>query len=105
MVESTNLLKIQEKIDAWIQNHGGYWSPLAMFTSIIEECGEIARELNHLEGYKPKKPTEKEGDLGEELADLLFSVICLGNYYKIDLGEKLNQVLEKYTIRDAKRFK
>jgi len=99
------LSEIQEKIDAWIQEHGGYWTPLSMFSSIIEECGELAREINHLEGFKPKKPTEKKGDIGEELADLLFSVICLANYYKIDLREKLDQVLEKYTNRDAKRFK
>ena len=102
-VEKVN--QIQDKIDNWIQEHGGYWSPLAMFTSIIEECGELAREINYLEGFKPKKPTEKEGNLGEELADLLFSVICLANYYNIDLGEKLTQVLEKYTTRDANRFK
>ena len=105
MVERQNLLETQDKIDKWIQEHGGYWSPLAMFTSIIEECGELAREINYLEGFKPKKPTEKEGNLGEELADLLFSVICLANYYNIDLGEKLTQVLEKYTTRDANRFK
>jgi NTP pyrophosphatase (non-canonical NTP hydrolase) len=105
MVESDNLSKIQNRIDKWIKEHGGYWSPLAMFTSIIEECGELGREINYLEGFKPKKPTEKESNLGEELADLLFSVICLANHYKIDLGEKLNQVLEKYTTRDAHRFK
>ena len=40
-----------------------------------------------------------------ELADLLFSIICLANYYKINLGDKLNRILEKYTIRDADRFK
>jgi len=105
MVETQNLIEIQKRVDQWIKEHGGYWTPLAMFTSIIEECGELAREINYLEGFKPKKPTEKEGNLGEELADLLFSVICLANHYKIDLDEKLNQVLKKYTTRDANRFK
>ena len=105
MKDRDSLSIIQNNVDIWIKNHGGYWSPLSMFASIIEECGEIAREINFREGFKPKKPEEKEGNLGEELADLLFSTICLANYYKIDLGEKLDNVLKKYTNRDENRFK
>lgn len=105
MVERENLSNIQNRIDEWIKDHGGYWSPLAMFTSIIEECGELAREINYLEGFKPKKPSETEGNISEELADLLFSIICLANHYKVDLGDSLTQVLKKYTTRDANRFK
>lgn len=104
MVENNSLEKIQNKVDEWIGNHGGYWSPLSMLASVMEEVGEISRELNHLEGFKPKKPTEKIEDLGHELGDLLFSVICLANYYKINLSEEIELVLKKYTLRDAQRF-
>ena len=55
MEKDQKLSEIQDKIDIWIQEHGGYWSPLAMFTSVIEECGELAREINSIEGFKPKK--------------------------------------------------
>ncbi|MFX1395026.1 MAG: MazG nucleotide pyrophosphohydrolase domain-containing protein, partial [Promethearchaeota archaeon] len=66
---------------------------------------ELAREINYLEGYKPKKSTEKkEKDLGEELADLIFSIICLGNYYEIDLNEKIDNIIKKYSKRDSNRF-
>ena len=102
---SNTIKDFQQIIDQWIQEHGGYWPPLSMLASISEEIGEVAREINHLEGFKPKKETEPEGDLGEELADLFFSVICVANYYKIDLDKKIHRILEKYTKRDKNRFK
>ena len=104
MTEKKSLSEIQKKIDDWILKHGGYWPPLAMLSAIMEEIGELAREINHLEGFKLKKPIEKPSDIGEELADLLFSIICIANYYKVDLSEKIDNVLEKYSERDAERF-
>jgi len=104
MIENESLDRIQNKVDKWIKGHGGYWSPLSMLASVMEEVGEISRELNHIEGFKPKKPTEKEDGLGQEIGDLLFSVICLANYYKINLSEEIELVLQKYTKRDADRF-
>ena len=106
MLEEKTLKDIQSEIDNWIHKHGGYWPPLSMLSAIMEEVGEVAREINSLEGHKPKKSIEKKGsNLGEELADLLFSVICLANCYKIDLNDKLKNVLSKYNKRDAFRFK
>jgi len=106
MSESKTLKEFQSEIDKWIQKHGGYWPPLSMLSAIMEEVGELAREINFLEGHKPKKSNDKkEASLGEELADLIFSVLCLANYYKIDLTEKLKNILSKYTKRDAFRFK
>ena len=98
------LKDIQEKIDKWIKNHGGYWPPLAMLGAIMEELGEVAREINDLEGFKPKKRKKEKVLLGEELADLLFSIICMANHYNIDLNSNLEKVLLKYTKRDANRF-
>lgn len=102
--DNRTLKGIQEKIDDWIKDHGGYWSPLAMLSAIMEELGELAREINDLEGFKPKKRIKKSPDLGEELADLLFSIICLANHYDIDLDSHLESIIAKYTKRDANRF-
>ncbi len=99
-----SLKEIQERVDKWIHEHGGYWSSLSMVCAITEELGEVAREINSLEGYKPKKSGLKNLKLGEELADLLFSIICLANHCKIDLDTELSNVFKKYTERDSTRF-
>jgi len=105
MIEKVSLKELQEKIEQWILQHGDYWPPLAMLCAIMEEMGELAREINNLEGFKPKKSTEEQANIGEELADLLFSITCLANYYKIDLSKELISVLRKYSERDFNRFK
>ena len=100
MVKKKTLKEIQEVIDEWILEHGGYWPPLSMLSAIIEELGELAREINYLEGFKPKKlsmPSKKEVIIGEELGDLLFSIICLANHYNVDLNEKIHISFKKYS--------
>jgi len=100
-----SLDEMQDLVDVWIQKHGNYWSPLSMLSAIMEELGEIAREINHLEGFKPKKKEEmKETQLDEELADLIFSVICVANYYEINLNEAFQKIIAKYSKRDSMRF-
>ncbi|MFX1396954.1 MAG: nucleotide pyrophosphohydrolase [Promethearchaeota archaeon] len=103
MPNSYSLNEYQKKINLWIKDYGGYWPPLSMLAAIIEEIGEVAREINNLEGYKPLK-SEEQVDIGGELADLLFSLLCLANHYKIDLDKKLVETLLKYTNRDGNRF-
>ncbi|MFX1238737.1 MAG: nucleotide pyrophosphohydrolase, partial [Promethearchaeota archaeon] len=66
MSKNSSLQNIQRIIHDWINNHGGYWSPLAMLSAVIEEVGELAKEINHLEGYKPKKIKIKKSKVGEE---------------------------------------
>ena len=104
MKENLSLKEFQEKIDNWILNHGGYWPPLSMLSAIVEEVGELAKEINYLEGFKPKKSDENASKIGEELADVIFAILCVANYYKIDISEELGLVIEKYTKRDSKRF-
>ncbi|MFW9952320.1 MAG: nucleotide pyrophosphohydrolase [Candidatus Thorarchaeota archaeon] len=104
MVDQNSLPEFQSRIHDWIKTHGGYWPPLAMFSAITEEIGELAKEINHLEGFKPKKFKSEEGNVGEELADILYALICIANYYKIDLNKELENVIEKYSTRDSKRF-
>ena len=97
MSEDISLKEFQKKIDDWIAHHGGYWPPLSMLS-------ELAKEINHLEGFKPKKSDKKSSNLGEELADVMFALICLANSYKINISSELEAVIKKYTIRDSKRF-
>jgi NTP pyrophosphatase (non-canonical NTP hydrolase) len=102
--EKLDLSIIQKKVDEWIQNHGGYWPPLSMLAAVIEEMGELSREINHLEGYKPKKVQTSSYNIGEELADIIFTLTCLANHYKIDLEREFLKIMDKYTKRDSKRF-
>ena len=94
----------QKAVDDWIgQFEEGYWRPLSMLAALIEEVGELAREINHREGFK-KKRTHDNADLGLELADTLYSLICIANYYHIDMDEAFKAVLEKYSERDMNRW-
>jgi NTP pyrophosphatase (non-canonical NTP hydrolase) len=103
-MEPTRLKDIQKTVDKWIgQFEEGYWSPLSMLAAVVEETGELAREINDREGYKKKRVPDNT-NLGLELADLLYSLVCLANYYHIDLEEAFKAVLEKYTKRDMNRW-
>jgi len=104
MSKDISLKEFQKKIEDWIAHHGGYWSPLSMLSAIVEEIGELAREINNLEGFKPKKSDKISANLGEELADVMFALICLANSYNIDISHELEAVIKKYTIRDSNRF-
>ncbi len=100
------LREFQTEVDGWIQAvGGGYWSPHANLARIAEEVGELARLINHLYGPKPKKTSEPVQELGEELADIIFAIICLANSQEIDLEASLHQVIEKVWQRDRDRYK
>ena len=74
-----------------------------MLAAVVEETGELARELNDLEGYK-KKRTPDNSSLGLELADVLFSLVCIANYYHVDLDSAFKEALDKYSKRDMERW-
>jgi NTP pyrophosphatase (non-canonical NTP hydrolase) len=103
----TSIKAMQSILDKYIQENGGYWEPLAMLAAVVEEVGEVAREISHLEKIKIKKLTEpqKEDQLSMEIGDLIFSIICIANYYKIDIGDAFKQTIKKYEQRDQNRFK
>ena len=95
----------QARVDAWIsQFEEGYWPPLTNLARLIEEVGELAREMNHRFGHKTKKPDEPDQDLALELADILFVLLVIANQQDIDLGDALERVLEKYKKRDSERW-
>jgi NTP pyrophosphatase (non-canonical NTP hydrolase) len=99
------LSEAQRQVDRWIsQFEEGYWPPLVNLARLMEEVGELARELNHRYGAKTKKPGEEEQDLALELADVLFVLLALANEQGIDLDEAFHRTLEKYRARDSHRW-
>jgi Predicted pyrophosphatase len=96
---------MQREVDQWIsQFQEGYWKPLSMLARLTEEVGELAREVNHRFGEKPKKPGEAESDLALEMGDILFILCAFANSLGIDLGEAFRAVMEKYRRRDQNRW-
>lgn len=96
---------LQKDVDGWIARfQEGYWQPLSMLARVTEEVGELARELNHGYGEKPKKPGEPEGDLPVEIADIVFVLLALANSLGIDMDAAWERMMEKYRTRDAARW-
>ncbi|WP_164102346.1 nucleotide pyrophosphohydrolase [Candidatus Laterigemmans baculatus] len=94
----------QRQVDQWIRTIGvRYFGELTNLAQLVEEVGEVARILSRSCGEQSSKPGEPLGDLGDELADVLFVVICLANQSGIDLEAALRRNLEKKTRRDATR--
>lgn len=100
------LAEVQREIDHLIREEwqSTYWSPLASLARLTEEVGELAREINHAYGEKPKKSEEPEGGVAAEMADILFILASLANSIEIDLDAAFEQVMAKYQRRDATRW-
>lgn len=102
---SLTLKDAQARVDSWIsQFEEGYWPPLTNLARLIEEVGELAREMNHQFGHKTKKADEPDQNLAIELADVLFVLLVIANEQGIELDSALEQVLEKYRVRDSDRW-
>jgi len=96
----------QKTVDAWIKEHGvRYFSELTNMAILTEEVGEVARIISRQYGEQSFKKTDKDKDLGDELADVLFVLICLANQTGVDLTRALEKNLEKKTSRDKGRHK
>ena len=100
-----SLKDAQTRVDAWISQFAeGYFHPLTNMARLSEEVGELAREVNHRFGQKTKKVTEPEGNLGMEMADILFVLICMANREGIDLQSAFDKMMEKVETRDGHRW-
>lgn len=96
----------QETVDQWIKDYGvRYFSELTNMAMLTEEVGEVARIIARQYGEQSFKASDKDKNLADELADVLFVVICLANQTGIDLTEAMQRNLEKKTQRDATRHK
>lgn len=94
----------QERVDTWIKEVGvRYFNELTNLAMLTEEVGEVARIIARRYGEQSEKESDKNKDLGDEMADVLFVLICLANQTGIDLEEALEKNLAKKTQRDATR--
>ena len=94
----------QQQVDQWIKTTGvRYFSELTNTAILTEEVGEVARIMARRYGEQSEKESDKQKDLGDELADVLWVVICLANQTGIDLTEAFKKNLEKKNVRDKDR--
>jgi NTP pyrophosphatase (non-canonical NTP hydrolase) len=94
----------QQQVDQWIKAHGvRYFNELTNMTILTEEVGEVARIMARRYGEQSEKDSDKNRDLGEEMADVLWVLICLANQTGIDLTKAFQDNLEKKTLRDKDR--
>lgn len=99
-----DLKNAQKAVDDWIKQHGvRYFNELTNMAQLTEEVGEVARIIARRYGEQSEKESDKEKDLGEELADVVFVVLCLANQTGVDLEKSFQKKLELKTKRDHDR--
>jgi NTP pyrophosphatase (non-canonical NTP hydrolase) len=100
-----SLRQLQQEVDEYIsQFKEGYFSPMAMLARITEEVGELAREVNHQFGEKPKKKDEADNSIENELGDILFILLCFANSLDLDMQKAHDEVMKKFNTRDKNRW-
>ncbi|MGC6422770.1 MAG: nucleotide pyrophosphohydrolase [Flavobacteriaceae bacterium] len=99
-----NIADAQKAVDFWIQNHGvRYFDELTNMAQLTEEVGEVARIIARRYGEQSEKESDKVKDLGEELADVIFVVLCLANQTGVNLQVAFDRKMQIKTQRDHDR--
>lgn len=97
--------EIQKQIDKWARQFKiPYWRPHEILARLMEETGELAREINHRFGPKKKKSSEQKKDIEDEIGDVIFTLVCLANSLGIDLERSWKRVMDKCYGRDKDRY-
>ena len=100
------IAEAQKLVDEWIKTHGvRYFNELTNMAILTEEVGEVARIISRQYGEQSFKTSDKDKDLGDEMADVLWVLLCLANQTGVDLTEALKKNLDKKTARDKDRHK
>lgn len=100
------LKELQTTVDGWIRTHGvRYFNELTNMAVLVEEVGEVARIMARTYGEQSAKSSDEGKQLADELADVLFVLVCIANQTGVDLTEAMAQNLRKKTERDASRHK
>ncbi len=103
---SMTIQQAQQKIDEWIKTHGvRYFNELTNMAILTEEVGEVARIMSRRYGEQSEKESDKNKNLGDELADVMFVLMCIANQTGVDLEKALEENLQKKTNRDSDRHK
>ena len=101
---SKGITEVQKIVDDWIKNHGvRYFNELTNMAQLTEEVGEVARIIARRYGEQSEKKSDKNKDLGEELADVLFVTVCLANQTGVDLQAAFDKKMNIKTERDHDR--
>lgn len=101
-----SIQKLQKDVDDWIQKHGvRYFNELTNMAQLTEEVGEVARIIARRYGEQSEKESDKQKDLGEELADVMFVVLCLANQTGVDLESAFYKKINLKAERDHERHK
>jgi len=99
-----DLIQLAAEIDTFINNHGGYWDPVWLLSAIVEEVGELSRAMQNFAGIRDEDASTTSPasiqNIEEECGDLLFALICLTNYFDINLESVLLNTLRKYKQRE-----
>ena len=100
------LQEAQQQVDGWIKTTGvRYFNELTNMAILTEEVGEVARLMSRMYGDQSFKESDKGKDLSDELADVLWVLICIANQTGVDLTEALNKNFDKKNLRDSERHK
>jgi NTP pyrophosphatase (non-canonical NTP hydrolase) len=103
-MNDVTLKEAQEKVDTWIKTYGvRYFNELTNMAILTEEVGELARIIARRYGEQSEKESDKNKDLGDEMADVLWVLMCLANQTGVDLTTALKKNIEKKTQRDKDR--
>ncbi len=98
--------ELQHTVDQWIKTNGvRYFNELTNTAVLMEEVGEVARIMARRYGEQSEKESDKQADLANEMADVLFVLVCLANQTGIDLTQAIDKNLQKKTLRDKDRHK
>ena len=100
------LQKAQKTVDDWIKKHGvRYFDVLTNMAQLTEEVGEVARIISRRYGEQSEKESDKSKDMGEELADVIFVVLCLANQTEVDIQKAFDKKMQLKSQRDIERHK
>lgn len=106
MQEEISIKNAQQIVDDWIKQHGvRYFNEMTNLAVLMEEVGEVARLISRTYGEQSFKESDKNKNLADEFADVLFVLICLANQTGVDLNEAFKRNIEKKTNRDGERHK
>jgi NTP pyrophosphatase (non-canonical NTP hydrolase) len=104
MNEEQPLTALQQRVDVWARQYwdGAYWPPLANLARLTEETGEVARAINQAYGPKRLKTDEAQASIGLELADAIFTILCLANSTGVDLQPAFDAMMDQYEVRESR---
>jgi len=106
LIPAMTIEELQQTVDEWIKTTGvRYFSELTNTAILMEEVGEVARIMARRYGEQSEKESDKHADLADEIADVMFVLVCLANQTGVNLTQALENNLEKKTKRDADRHR